>query len=217
VSCPLYSPTYWLRVYPPYRRAPVPSGRGRLRRSGPPRPATASAAGHGKRILPWRNRELGKHCNPSRHPPTAELSGSGERPLLTARDRCGPMLGARRGHGRRGLLTRPGGGRPVKRLRWICIRFPLCAKKDSPRAGVLSDRALVASSVLPSLILQNLDAVPNASARRWDTCPGSQRRPLLRFFRGEAPQANYSRPLMILVVIHATSRPLTGRPRPVTW
>jgi hypothetical protein len=47
-SCPLYSPTYWLRVYPPYRRAPVPSGRGRLRRSGPPRPGTDRPARHGK-------------------------------------------------------------------------------------------------------------------------------------------------------------------------
>jgi len=36
------------RVPTVYRQAPVPSGRGRLRRSGPPRPGTDRPAGHGK-------------------------------------------------------------------------------------------------------------------------------------------------------------------------
>jgi hypothetical protein len=52
-DCEAAPHVWWYRARAPrvptvYRRAPVPSGRGRLRRSGPPRPGTDRPAGHGK-------------------------------------------------------------------------------------------------------------------------------------------------------------------------
>ena len=74
-------------------RVPVPSGRGRLRRSGPPRPGTDRPAGHGKadasfdHVTPCSQNQFGRRCH---------LRGEWRRlrllrgcPWLSARDRSG--------------------------------------------------------------------------------------------------------------------------------
>jgi hypothetical protein len=52
-------------------------------------------------------RELGKHCWTAQYSAVPQLSDSGDRPLLTANDRGGPMVRACRGHGQ-WSATRPG-------------------------------------------------------------------------------------------------------------
>jgi hypothetical protein len=68
--CPLYSPTCWLRVYPPCTGGlRSPSGRGRLRRSGPPRPGTDRPAGYGKadasldKLITCSQSQIGRCCH----------------------------------------------------------------------------------------------------------------------------------------------------------
>lgn len=46
-------------------------------------------------------RELGRLSQATRQRPAPQLGASPARPLVTVRDRCEPLLGARRGHGRR--------------------------------------------------------------------------------------------------------------------
>jgi hypothetical protein len=57
-----------------------------------------------------RVRELGKHSRTAPDGLILQLSEHGHRPWLSVNDRCGPVLRARRGHGRRGRSwLRPGG------------------------------------------------------------------------------------------------------------
>jgi hypothetical protein len=48
------------------------------------------------------HRELGKHWSTAYRPALTQVRGHGDWLLLTVGDRCEPLLGARRGHGRRG-------------------------------------------------------------------------------------------------------------------
>jgi hypothetical protein len=80
------------------------------RRSGPPRPGTGSAGrGRQGRSIPEVPRAWEAPSDRSvRADPPARRAW--DRPLLSVDDRCGPMLRARRGHGRRvRRCSKPGG------------------------------------------------------------------------------------------------------------
>src|SRR5215207_403298 len=72
------------------------------------------------------HRELGKHCWAARQWPLVQLSGSGDRPLLTVGDRRGPLLRAHRGHGRHRYLATsamPAMGRVLGRRSVVAERY----------------------------------------------------------------------------------------------
>src|SRR5262245_4408684 len=83
---------------------PVPSGRGRLRRSGPPRPGTDRPAGHGKAdaSVEWESRPLG--CD--LYSPTVAHAN------IQQRHRCSGSQ-RRSGTGRASLFIVPNGIRPA--------------------------------------------------------------------------------------------------------
>jgi hypothetical protein len=86
-------------------------------------------------VTSTRDRELGKHCRTGRCSGVAQVRGLRQWPLLTAGDRCRPLLGARRGHGREGPNAAQPSAMAPARLQGARLA-PLCRTCTGERARV---------------------------------------------------------------------------------
>jgi hypothetical protein len=157
-------------------RGPVPSGRGRLRRSGPPRPGTDRPAGHGK-ADPSLRPIAHLRAKPDRagSPPGQTTNGAGhggrgivrECPLATAPVRC-------EWHGSGTAGKEDGGGASQRRhqvdrrMRPVPVTPASLARAAGPRQGSGWDsNPLSGSSTSPSHTTGRLNLQVNAQR----SCP----------------------------------------------